>query len=106
MLSTAKRRRASITLRQALLLLWRRKPRLSLKCSVSRGVAPKLSTDPDKPDMPATYLYDISKAKRDFNYETKYPLKSMLIDMKREMKLKRFPHLIAREIKEREIIGA
>jgi UDP-glucose 4-epimerase len=55
---------------------------------------------PDKPDMPATYLYDIGKAKRDLNYEVCYSLKSMLMDMKHEMELKRFPHLIAREIKE------
>jgi UDP-glucose 4-epimerase len=54
---------------------------------------------PDKPNMPATFLYDIRKAKRDFNYQIKYPLYEMLKDMKKEMDLKRFPHLIEREIK-------
>jgi UDP-glucose 4-epimerase len=54
---------------------------------------------PDKPNMPATFLYDISKAKRDFNYQIKYPLLEMFKDMKKEMDLKRFPHLIKREIK-------
>jgi UDP-glucose 4-epimerase len=54
---------------------------------------------PDKPDMPATFLYDISKAKRDFNYQIKYPPLAMFNDMKKEMDIKRFPHLIKREIK-------
>jgi len=54
---------------------------------------------PDKPNMPATFLYDISKAKRDFNYQVKYPLLKMFMDMKKEMDIKRFPHLIKREIK-------
>ena len=47
---------------------------------------------PEKPDMPVTFLYDISKAKRDFNYQIKY----RLLEMFKEMKLKRFPHLINR----------
>jgi UDP-glucose 4-epimerase len=54
---------------------------------------------PDKPDMPCNFLYDISKAKRDFNYQVRYPLMKMLQDMKNEMELRRFPHLIKREIK-------
>jgi len=54
---------------------------------------------PDKPSMPCTYLYDISKAKRDFNYEVRYSLTKMLQDIKKEMELRRFPHLIKREKK-------
>jgi UDP-glucose 4-epimerase len=54
---------------------------------------------PDKPDMPCNFLYDISKAKRDFGYRIRYPLMEMLVDMKREMALRRFPHLISRETK-------
>jgi len=54
---------------------------------------------PDKPSMPATFLYDISKAKRDFNYQIKYSVLEMFKDMKKEMEIKRFPHLIKREIK-------
>lgn len=54
---------------------------------------------PEKPSMPCTYLYDISKAKRDFNYEIRYPLVKMFQDMKEEMAQERFPHLIKRELK-------
>jgi UDP-glucose 4-epimerase len=54
---------------------------------------------PEKPSMPCTYLYDISKAKRDFGYTINYPLEKMFQDMKKEMELKRFPHLIERERK-------
>jgi UDP-glucose 4-epimerase len=54
---------------------------------------------PDKPDMPCNFLYDISKARRDFNYEVRYPLVKMLQDTKKEMELQRFPHLIKREKK-------
>jgi len=54
---------------------------------------------PDKPNMPATFLYDINKAKRDFNYEVRYPLMRMLQDIKYEMACQRFPHLIRREKK-------
>jgi UDP-glucose 4-epimerase len=48
---------------------------------------------PDKPNIPNTYLYDVSKAKRDFNYEVHYPFKKMLLDIKQEWELQRFPHL-------------
>jgi UDP-glucose 4-epimerase len=53
----------------------------------------------DKPNIPFTYLYDISKAQRDFNYVINYPFIKMLQDIKHEMELKRFPHLISREKK-------
>jgi UDP-glucose 4-epimerase len=54
---------------------------------------------PDKPNIPNTYLYDISKAKRDFNYKVCYPFMEMLRDIKLEMESRRFPHLINREKK-------
>jgi UDP-glucose 4-epimerase len=54
----------------------------------------------DMPSMPCNYLYDISKAKRDFNYKVRFPLMKMLNDMKQEMEAQRFPHLIRREVKE------
>jgi UDP-glucose 4-epimerase len=54
---------------------------------------------PDKPNMPCTFLYDISKAKRDFNYEVRYPFMKMLQDIKHEMESRRFSHLISREKK-------
>ncbi len=53
----------------------------------------------DKPNIPNTYLYDISKAKRDFNYEVHYPFMKMLQDIKHEMECQRFAHLICREKK-------
>lgn len=53
----------------------------------------------DKPSIQITYLYDISKARRDFNYEINYPFMKMLADIKLEMERKRFPHLITRQNK-------
>jgi UDP-glucose 4-epimerase len=60
----------------------------------------KLIYRPDRQDMPFAYLYDIKKAKNDLGYTIKYPLMDMLYDIKDEMLKKRFPHLIAREIKQ------
>lgn len=40
-----------------------------------------------------SYLYDISKAKKDLGYTVKYPYLEMLEDMKEEMKGHRFDHL-------------
>jgi len=54
---------------------------------------------PDKPNNIHSYLYDISKAKRDLGYQVKYPLMALVEDYYREMKAQRFPHLIARENK-------
>ncbi len=55
---------------------------------------------PDKPNIPRTYLYDISKAKRDFGYTVRYPFLKMLEDIKQERARQRFPHLMARETKQ------
>jgi UDP-glucose 4-epimerase len=63
------------------------------------GSPSEICYKPDMPSMPCTYLYDISKARRDFNYEIRYPLEKMFQDMKVEMAQERFPHLIKREIK-------
>ncbi len=57
-----------------------------------------VSYNPEKPSIP-TYLYDISKAKRDLGYEVQYPYREMLKDIKLEMDTKRFEHLIRREQK-------
>jgi UDP-glucose 4-epimerase len=53
-----------------------------------------VSYNPNKPDT-LSYLYDISKAKRDFGYEVMYPYRKMLEDYKLEMQRKppRFPEL-------------
>lgn len=53
----------------------------------------------DKPNIPNTYLYDISKAKRDLHYEVRYPFMKMVQDIKHEMSCQRFPHLISRQKK-------
>ena len=44
----------------------------------------KIVYRPDKPSQ-TSYLYDISKAKKDLGYEVKYPYLEMLKDMKKEM---------------------
>jgi UDP-glucose 4-epimerase len=54
---------------------------------------------PERPSMPCTYVYDISKAKRDFSYQVRYPFMRMLQDIKLEMEARRFSHLINREKK-------
>lgn len=41
-----------------------------------------------------SYYYDISKAKREFNWEPKYSYRDMLIDYRKEMESGRFSHLI------------
>ena len=59
------------------------------------GHPSQISYNPNKPDT-LSYLYDISKAKRDFGYEVKYPFKKMLEDYKKEIQLfpPRFPELL------------
>jgi UDP-glucose 4-epimerase len=47
---------------------------------------------PDRPSQ-ASYLYHISKAKRDLGYEPSYSYLDMLHDMRREMTGDRFKHL-------------
>jgi UDP-glucose 4-epimerase len=54
---------------------------------------------PDKPNIPNTYLYDISKARRDFGYTIHYPFRRMMEDLKHEMACQRFPHLMGRQKK-------
>ena len=46
---------------------------------------------PKKQGLSRGYIYDISKAKKDFNWEPKYPLLTMLEDYKNEMN-KKFYH--------------
>jgi len=55
---------------------------------------------PEKPNHMHTYLYDISKAKRDLGYRVQYPYRGMLVDYKSEMASNRFPHLVRREHKD------
>jgi len=55
---------------------------------------------PEKPNNIHTYLYDISKAKRDLGYKVRYPYLKMLEDYKLEMNSRRFEHLIQREKKD------
>jgi UDP-glucose 4-epimerase len=50
---------------------------------------------PDKPNN-VTYVYDISKAKRDLSYRVRFPYMAMLADYKAEMRGGRFAHLIGR----------
>jgi len=54
---------------------------------------------PEKPNNIHTYLYDISKAKKDLRYAVRFPYRDMLVDYKEEMARQRFPHLQARERK-------
>jgi UDP-glucose 4-epimerase len=54
---------------------------------------------PEKPNIPRTYLYDISKARRDFGYTLHYPFRKMIEDIKAEMAQQRFPHLMGRQKK-------
>jgi len=50
---------------------------------------------PNKKNNSSSYIFDIRKAKEDFGYDPKYiPFEKLLIDYKKEMKLKRFPFLI------------
>lgn len=51
---------------------------------------------PEKPNSIHTYLYDISKAKRDLGYQVKYTYMAMLEDIREELAANRFPHLLNR----------
>ena len=53
----------------------------------------KIVYRPDRPSQ-TSYLYDISKAKRDLGYEVKYPYMDMLKDMKSEMSNPMFEILV------------
>ena len=63
------------------------------------GKEVQVVNDPSKSNGVYTYLYDITKARRDLGYGVNYPYLRMLEDYKLEMQLKRFPHLISREAK-------
>lgn len=54
---------------------------------------------PEKPNSVHTYLYDISRAKRDLGYVVRFPYREFLADYKEEMERHRFPHLQERERK-------
>ncbi|MEW6079010.1 MAG: NAD(P)-dependent oxidoreductase [Thermodesulfobacteriota bacterium] len=54
---------------------------------------------PDKPHFIETYLYDISRAKRDLNWTPEYDFESMLTDYKKEMQSDRFGHLVCKRKK-------
>lgn len=66
------------------------------------GKKSKIVYRPDKKNKSASYIFDISKAKRDFGYTPKYiPFEKMLLDFKREMELNRFPFLTEMRKKDR-----
>ena len=51
----------------------------------------------ERPEIPLSldsYVYDIRKAKQDFNWSPKYDFEAMLIDYKKEMESSKFSHLI------------
>jgi len=50
---------------------------------------------PDKKNNSTSYIFDISKAKKDFGYEPNFiPFEKMLVDYKKEMESKRFSFLV------------
>lgn len=55
---------------------------------------------PEKKNNTPSFLFDISKAKKDFGYEPKYiPFEKMMIDYKEELESKRFDFLVESRIK-------
>jgi len=46
----------------------------------------------NKPSV-RSYIYDVTKAKKDLGYKVQYPYEKMLKDWKKEFELNRFPHL-------------
>ena len=60
----------------------------------------KVIFKPEKDNSIDPFLYDNSKAKRDFNWSPEYCFKDLLLDYQKEMKSKRFEYLI----KKRELL--
>lgn len=58
-----------------------------------KGKKSKIVYCPNKPSQ-TSYLYDISKARRELNYQVKYPYLEMLKDMKKEMDNNWFNNLL------------
>jgi UDP-glucose 4-epimerase len=54
----------------------------------------RITYRPDKPNSIESFLYDISKAKRDLGWSPKYSFADMLADYKKEMKSGRFSFLV------------
>lgn len=60
----------------------------------STGKKSRIINSPEKPNKSKSFLFDISKANKDFGYKPEYvPFINLLIDYKKESELKRFPHL-------------
>lgn len=60
----------------------------------SRGKS-KIIYSPEKSNSGKSYVFDISKAAKDFGYKPKYvPFKKLLIDYKNEMDSKRFEYIV------------
>lgn len=55
---------------------------------------PEITFRPDKPNGIESFVYDISKAKRDLGWSPKYSFEQMLIDYVKEMKSGRFNFLL------------
>ncbi len=61
----------------------------------------KIVYRPDKPNNTPSFLFDMSKAKRDFGFEPKYTsYKDIMIDYKKELELGRFDKLISEREKD------
>lgn len=64
------------------------------------GKKSEIIYEPDKKNKSTTYLFDISKAKKDFGYDPVYvPFNKMLEDYKKEMAKNRFQFLVEGRIK-------
>jgi len=59
-----------------------------------QGSEPQLIYKPDKPNGIESYFYDISKAKRDLDWEPKYSFSDMIADYKKELETERFCYLV------------
>ena len=55
---------------------------------------PKIVPIPQKPHKMDSFLYDISKAKRELGWSPKYDFEQFLLDYKREMKNEKFKYLV------------
>lgn len=55
---------------------------------------PEIIERPELPNSIDTFLYDISKAKRDLDWSPQYSFEEMLIDYKKEMESNKFGYLI------------
>ena len=68
--------------------------RIVAKIFTPDDIVPEIKYVPEKDNSIESYVYDISKAKRELNWAPQYSFEQMIVDYKKEMELGRFEFLV------------